>query len=129
MHPTIIPALSRHPSDESDTLRVRQPHFECRDLAQALKLDVYIPGVESGDVEITTRGPDLVVRARKPQRVRLNWRALHLEASQHDYELKLRLGLGLDFAALHADMREGVLHIFVPKRQSGVARVNARRVA
>ncbi|MBA3848552.1 MAG: heat-shock protein Hsp20 [Opitutus sp.] len=130
MHPTIIPALSRRQSDETDASpRVRQPHFECRDLAPALQLDVYVPGVEAGDVEITTRGPDLVVRARKPQRVRPNWRALHLEAAQHDYELKLRLGLGFEFTALHADMRDGVLHIVVPKRQSGVARIHARRVA
>lgn len=130
MPTTIIPALSRLPSIETDSsARVRQPHFECSDLAQALKLAVFIPGVEPTDVEITTRGPDLVVHARKPHPVRVNFSALHLESAQSDYELKLRLGLGLDFDALRADMREGVLNIVVPKKNSAVSRVNARRVA
>jgi HSP20 family protein len=130
MHPTIIPALSRPPSAESDvTPAVRQPHFECRDSTQALKLDVYVPGVEPSGVEITTRGPDLVLLARKAHPVRVNWRALHLESAQRDYELKLRLGHGLDFSALRAEMRDGVLSIVVPKRNSGYSRVNTRRVA
>ncbi|MBA4137274.1 MAG: heat-shock protein Hsp20 [Opitutus sp.] len=130
MPTTIIPALSRQPSDESDaTPNVRQPHFECIDALQALKLAVYVPGVDASDVEITTRGPDLVVHARKAHPVRVNWQALHLESAQRDYELKLRLGHGLDFAALRAEMRDSVLHIVVPKRHSGDARVNARRVA
>lgn len=130
MPTTIIPALSRHHSDAPDaTANVRQPHFECIDSARALKLDVYIPGVDASAVEITTRGPDMVVRARKAHPVRVNWQALHLEAAQRDYELKLRLGHGLDFAALRAEMREGVLTIVVPKRNSGYARVRTPRVA
>lgn len=128
MPTTIIPALSRLPS-ETDSALVRQPHFECSDLPQALKLAVFVPGVEPADVEITTRGPDLVVHARKPHPVRVNFSALHLEAAQRDYELKLRLGLGLDFDSLQADMRDGVLNIVVPKKNSAFSRINARRVA
>lgn len=130
MPTTILPTLSRHHSSLADALSpVRQPHYECAHLPQALKLDVYIPGVEAGDVEIVTRGPDLVVRARKPHRVRVNWQALHLEAVQRDYELRLRLGHGLDFNALHADLRDGVLRIVVPKKNVHEARLPARRVA
>jgi HSP20 family molecular chaperone IbpA len=129
MH-TIIPALSRSSTDDNVTVAdFRQPRYEITELAQALKLDVYIPGVEPSHVAITTRGPDLVVVARKPHLVRMNWRALHLEAAQRDYELKLRLGHGFDFDALHADMRDGVLMIRVPKRNVSVTRATARRVA
>lgn len=129
MPTTIIPALSRHHSSQETSSLVLQPHYECVDLPQALKLDVYIPGVEAGDVEIATRGPDLVVHARKPHPVRVNWQALHLEAAQRDYELQLRLGHGLDFDALHADLRDGVLHLVVPKKNAHEARVHTRRVA
>lgn len=129
MPTTIIPALSRHHSSQETSSLVRQPHYECVDLPQALKLDVYIPGVEAGDVEIATRGPDLVVHARKPHHVRVNWQALHLESAQRDYELKLRLGHGVDFGALAADLRDGVLRVVVPKKNSPAVRINARRVA
>jgi HSP20 family molecular chaperone IbpA len=50
--------------------------------------------------------------------VRVNWQALHLEGLQRDYRLRLRLGLGFDFAQMQADMSDGVLTLSVPKRQA-----------
>ncbi len=129
MH-TIIPALSRSSTDDNVTVAdFRQPRYEITELAQALKLDVFVPGVDPSHVDITTRGPDLVIVARKPHVVRTNWRALHLEAAQRDYELKLRLGHGFDFDALRAEMRDGVLMIRVPKRNVSATRTSVRRVA
>jgi len=129
MH-TIIPALSHSETDRNVAVaEFRQPRYEITDLAQALKLAVFIPGVDPSHVDITTRGPDLVIVARKNHPVRINFAALHLEAAQRDYELKLRLGLGFDFDALRAEMRDGVLMIVVPKRNVSVTRSLARRVA
>jgi HSP20 family molecular chaperone IbpA len=127
MHPSIIPAL-RHPSP-APAATVRQPHFETAHAAEGLRLDVFVPGVEPSGVEITTVGPDLVVRARRAHPVRVNWTALQLETAQRDYELQLRLGRGLDFDGLRAEMRDGILRILVPKRHSGDTRVQAREVA
>jgi HSP20 family molecular chaperone IbpA len=69
-------------------------------------------------VEITTRGPDLIITASKAHVVRINWQALHLEGVQHDYQLSLRLGYGFIFDELQADLREGVLTIIAPKIRS-----------
>ena len=116
---TIIPSLS---SNDTPTPEIRpahrQPHFECTDLPQALKLIILVPGVDARGVEIVTRGPDLVVTARKPQVVRVNWQALHLEGVQRNYQLKLRLGHGFEFTELRADLRDGVLTIVVPKKEA-----------
>jgi HSP20 family protein len=127
MH-TIIPSLSPNdtPTPESRPA-YRQPHFECTELPQALKLTVLVPGVEARGIEIVTRGPDLVVTARKAHVVRVNWQALHLEGVQRDYELKLRLGHGVDFAELRADLRNGVLTIVVPKKEAAWARAALRQ--
>jgi HSP20 family molecular chaperone IbpA len=95
----------------------RSPHYECRDLPQALKLAVYVPGVDATGVDLTTQGTDLLVTARKPHHVRVNWQALHLESAQRDYQLKLRLGAGFDFDTLRATIAKGVLTIVVPKRR------------
>lgn len=94
----------------------RSPNYDCREQADALTLLVYVPGVESPGVEITARGPDLTVTARKQHFVRVNFTALHLEAAQRDYRLTLRLGHHLDFENLHAEIADGVLKIVVPKR-------------
>ena len=109
----------------------RSPHYECMDLPQALKLAVYVPGVDAAGVELTTQGTDLLLTARKPHHVRVNWQALHLEPAQRDYHLKLRLGSGYDFDALRASIARGVLTIVLPKRRPAPAELAAteRQVA
>ena len=105
----------------------RSPHYECQDLPQALKLAVYVPGVEASGVEVTTQGTDLVVTARKTHHVRVNWQALHLESAQRDYQLKLRLGASYDFDHLRAFVAKGVLTIVLPKRRPALADLPARQ--
>jgi HSP20 family molecular chaperone IbpA len=86
------------------------------DQSGALKLVLYVPGVDASGVEITTLGPDLFVTARKTHHVRTNWQALHLEQAQRDYQLKLRLGVGFDYETLQASVTRGVLTIVLPKK-------------
>jgi len=105
----------------------RSPHYECRDLPQALKLAIYVPGVDATGVEVTTADTDLFITARKKHHVRVNWQPLHLESVQRDYQLKLRLGAGYDFDGLRASVAKGVLTIVLPKRRSAVAPVAAQR--
>ena len=108
----------------------RKPHYDCRGQADALQLVVYVPGVDAAGVSIEARGPDLIVTARKTRFVRVNWQALHLEGSQRDYRLRLRLGSGYAYPAMQAEIHQGVLTVTLPKRQgnpAGAARL--RRVA
>ena len=107
----------------------RKPCYDCREQAESVKLTVYVPGVEAAGVEIEGRGPDLVVTARKTHFVRVNWQALHLESAQRDYQLRLRLGHGVDFSALQAEIQNGVLTIVIPKRSSVGEALSSRRVA
>jgi len=117
---------SRFPSTESKQ-EFRSPHYDCVDLPAALKLTLYVPGVDASGVDITTAGPDLFVTARKAHHVRTNWQALHLEGVQRDYQLKLRLGLGFDFEALQASVTRGVLTIVLPKSRLASAGLPARQ--
>jgi HSP20 family protein len=113
---SLSPARDRAGAPASIGL-LRKPNYDCQDLGDALKLTVFVPGVEAAGVEITSRGPDLVVIARKTHFVRVNFSALHLENSQRDYQLRLRLGHGLDYGALRAEIGGGVLTITLPKKQ------------
>lgn len=130
--PAIIhrPHHSRFPRAESKP-DYRAPHYDCMDLPSALQLTLYIPGVEASGVDLTTRGPDLILTARKARHVRPNWPALHLERVQRDYQLKLRLGLGFNFVALAASLNRGVLTIMLPKTRpaSAVLPTRQRQVA
>jgi HSP20 family protein len=104
----------------------RSPSYDCREQSGKVEIVVYVPGVDASGVEIEARGADLMVTARKPHFVRVNWQALHLEPAQRDYQLRLRLGTGLEFRAMRAEIQDGVLTISVPRRQDSLAGHPAR---
>src|SRR5690606_10045501 len=101
--------------------------YDCTQEAGLMKVVVYIPGVEASGVEITLRGPDLIVTARKTHFVRVNWNALHLERAQRDYQLSLRVGNHVDPEGLNAELNDGVLTITLPDKPE--MSVRHRRVA
>ena len=118
----IIPHPIPSAQPDSETTRsFREPIFDCTDLPTALELCVYAPGVDSSGVEIITDGPDLSITARKTHFVRPNFAGLHLEAVQHDYHLKLRLGNGYHFASLRAELADDRLTLWLPKRENARA--------
>ena len=107
----------------------RKPSYDCQDRPDNVTLTVFVPGVDAAGVEIEARAPDPVVTARKAHFVRVNWQALHLESAQRDYQLRLRLGHGLDYARLQAEIHNGVLTVTLPKRLPAVENLRARHVA
>jgi HSP20 family molecular chaperone IbpA len=119
MH-TIINSFQSNGSSRSTEVTpvesFRQPTYECQDQGDAIKLDVFVPGVTAAGVDIEARGPDLLITARKAHYVRVNWSTLHLESAQRDYRLRLRLGLAFDYPAMRAEIHEGILSVTLPKR-------------
>jgi len=116
IHPLKSDSRSRRAGISTQQENLRKPHYDCTEHEDALELAVYVPGVDAAGVEITAKGPDLAVTARKSHFVRVNWHALHLESAQRDYRLVLRLGHGLDFSRLEAEIQNGVLTLKLPKK-------------
>ena len=132
MHTIIRPLVSRSQQKATVSAPVeafRQPVYDCQEHRAAMKLVVYVPGVNSSGVEIEGEGSDLTITARKPHVVRVNWHALNLENAQRDYQLRLRLGSGYDFAAMRAEISHGVLTVTLPKRPEAATPARLRCVA
>lgn len=124
---TTLPTNSRTKAKALASVEAfRQPAYDCQEHGDAMKLTVYVPGVAAAGVEIEGRGADLTVTAKKARFVRVNFSALHLENAQRDYRLRLRLGIGFDFAAMQAEIAHGVLTITVPKRSLAPTRATNR---
>ena len=120
---SLIP-MNRTPGTEPASADAfRQPNYDCKEQRDAMKLTVYVPGVEATGVDIEARGADLTITARKAHFVRVNWQALHLETAQRDYQLRLRLGHSFDYAAMQSEMRHGMLTVTLPKRTPAAARL------
>lgn len=115
---TIIHPLKpvRRPAAAAPT--VSKPRYDCTEHAAAVRLSIYLPEVDPIGVEIVVRGADLIVTGRRRHVVRVNWTALHLEKALHDYELRLRLGAHLNYRALKADLKDGVLTLVIPKKET-----------
>jgi HSP20 family molecular chaperone IbpA len=96
----------------------RRPRFESRDTARTLDLEVFMPGVESDNVELVVDDRDLVVTARKAKPVRLNWQAAHFEAVQPDYQLRVRLQGETDLSRAWAALKHGILTIHIRKKEA-----------
>ncbi len=107
----------------------RQPNYECQDQGDAMKLEVFVPGVSADGVDIEAHGPDLLITARKTHYIRVNWSTLHLEGAQRDYQLRLRLGLVFNYPAMRAEIHEGILSVTVPKRNAVARNPLLQRVA
>ena len=90
------------------------PHFDSTSQPHALKLEVFLPEVDSHGLDITIRDTDLFITAKRRHIVRQNWAALHLESVQRDYALRLRLGPSLDLFALEAELTDGILTLLIP---------------
>ena len=125
---TLIPTSRTVGPETASPDAFRQPNYDTKEQRDAMKLTIYVPGVEAAGVEIEARGADLTITARKSHFVRVNWQALHLETVQRDYQLRLRLGNAFDYTATQAEIRGGVLTVVLPKRAPASAS-RLRRVA
>jgi HSP20 family protein len=120
MHTIIDPVLpeSRPASTRTAAESFCQPKYDTQELHDGIKLVVYLPGIDAAGVDIEAHTRDLMITARRPHLVRVNWQALHLESALRDYRLKLRLGTRFDYPAMHAEISHGVLTVTLPKRAS-----------
>ncbi len=123
MHTIINPKNSdrRIRTAEPAEAGFRKPVYDCQAQGDAVKLVVYVPGVDAAGVSIEATGSDLTVTARKTRFVRVNFPSLNLEGSQHDYRLRLRLGRAFAYEAMQAEMHEGVLVVRLPRRAGELA--------
>jgi HSP20 family molecular chaperone IbpA len=132
MH-TIINSILSQASTRSSEVKIsesfRQPNYECQDQGNAMKLEVFVPGVSADGVDIEAQGPDLLITARKSHYIRVNWSSLHLEGAQRDYQLRLRLGLIFDYSAMRAEIHNGILSVTAPKRNVVGCNLPLQRVA
>ena len=129
MNSTTLLTPGRTPELLDDAATFRQPSYDCQEHRVAMKITVFIPGVDATGVDIEGRGADLTVTARKAHFVRVNFSALHLEHVQRDYRLRLRLGYGYDYANMAAEITHGVLTITLPKRARSELHTHLRKVA
>jgi len=117
---SLIPALNRQPSvsDKAATsfeTQTVKPYHEIRETADAWGLTAYLPGVDKTGMELTVDQHQVRIFARRSGKVPAGWTALYRESTDAPYELILEHENAVDADKIHAELKDGILNLSLPK--------------
>lgn len=94
------------------------PRYQVNETADAYGLTVELPGVSKDGLELSVDGEQIRVVGRRAWRKPEPWTALHRETRDFTYELEIAHGRVIDADKVHAELRDGVLRVSLPKAES-----------
>jgi HSP20 family protein len=127
---TLIPSLSRTPAtaDENrpaDLARTVKPAYEIKETADAWSAAVQLPGVAKDGLEITAEEAQVRIVGRRQWKQPEGWTSLHRETADVPFELVLTHDNAINAEKVSAELRDGVLHVSLPKQEA----IKPRKIA
>jgi len=124
----LVPSLARSParrdSGRSQPAGIK-PLYEARETDEAWGLQVYLPGVAREGLDISAEEGLITIRGRRDWKAPAGWTLLYRESADAPYELVLQHDNTIDVEKIHAELKDGVLRISLPKAEA----VKPRRIA
>jgi HSP20 family molecular chaperone IbpA len=126
----LVPASAQAParcdcdSDPNSEPTVRPLH-EFSETDEAWGLQVYLPGVAKEGLEFTAEEGQIAIRGRRAWKSPADWTALYRESTDAPYEPVLRHDKSIDVEKIHAELKDGVLRVSLPKAEA----VKPRKIA
>jgi HSP20 family molecular chaperone IbpA len=127
---TLIPSRNRavarsENSPASEAGQSVKPLYEIKENDDAWGLTVYLPGVAKDGLEITAEEGQFRIVGRRAWKKPDAWSALYREATDLPFELTLAHDNALDVDKIHAELRDGVLRVSLPKAEA----IKPRKIA
>lgn len=94
------------------------PRHEVTETPEAYGLTVELPGVAKDGLELSVDHQQIRVLGRRAWRKPEGWHALHRESRDATFELVLDHGRVIDADKVHAELRDGVLRVSLPKAEA-----------
>jgi HSP20 family protein len=123
----IVPRLSRTLSGRSDSTTAPaasqpeftlKPAYEITENAEAWGLIAQLPGVTKEGLELTAEEGRVTVRGRRAWQKPEAWTAVYRESVDAPYELTLEHDNTVDADKIHAELKDGVLRVSLPKAEA-----------
>lgn len=125
----LVPRLSRaisrreentNPSTEPEfTLK---PVYELKENPDAWGLTVYLPGVAKDGLELSAEDNSINIRGRRAWQKPDGWTQLYRESVDAPYALTLEHDNSVDVEKIHAELKDGVLRVSLPKAEAAKPR-------
>lgn len=91
------------------------PDYEIKESGDAFGLEVFLPGVRRDDLNLSVEGRELALTAARSWQKPQEWNTVWSETQGIDYRLHLTLPEGLEQDNIHAELKDGVLRLTLPK--------------
>lgn len=111
------PVVSRGQRDE-DLGPTVEPRYEVKETDEAFGLTVTLPGVTKKDLEITAEANSLRIVGKRSWSRPEDWTVLYRETTDATYLLELDHDNAVDAEKVHAELRDGVLRLSLPKAEA-----------
>ena len=115
--------MNRISKTQAASRAVIRPTMDIVEREGGIFLYLDLPGVEKEDLIVESQGNDLLVDAYTSYGLDDNERLHNLEFAEVRYQGKFSLPDDVDRHAISAELRNGVLMIFMPKRGIGPERI------
>lgn len=117
----LVPRLSRREGDGNGsgaTEYTVRPEYEIKETPEAWGLTVYLPGVSKDSLEITAEEGVLTVRGRRGWKRPEAWTNVWRESDDSPFELSLEHDNSVDVERVHAEIKDGILRLSLPKAEA-----------
>ena len=118
---SIMPGFTRNASnneDEKPASPAVKPLYEVKETAEAYGLVVQLPGVAKDGLSITSEEGMLAVRGERGWKRPAGWTSLYRESTDLPFELSLQHDNAIDVDKIHAELRDGILRVALPKTEA-----------
>lgn len=120
----IIPRLSRTLGREAASTTASEleftvkPAYEIKETDEAWGLTVHLPGVAKEGLELTAEEGLVTIRGRRTWRQPEGWTSLYRESVDAPYVLNLEHDNTVNADGIHAELKDGVLRVSLPKAEA-----------
>ncbi len=101
------------------------PRYEIKENTDAFGLEVWLPGVAKDGLELTIHEGELTIVGRRTWKKPEAWTQLYRETPLADFNLTLAHDNTFDAEKVHAELRDGVLRVTLPKAEA----IKPRKIA
>ncbi|HLP26965.1 MAG TPA: Hsp20/alpha crystallin family protein [Acidobacteriota bacterium] len=127
--PRLTRAVSRDQSSGSnaatETEYTIKPLYELKETEEAWGLTVQLPGVAKDGLELSVEDNVISLRGRRAWQKPEGWTPLYRESVDAPYALSLEHDNSVDVDKIHAELKDGVLRVSLPKAEA----VKPRKIA
>ncbi|HLP26670.1 MAG TPA: Hsp20/alpha crystallin family protein [Acidobacteriota bacterium] len=128
--PRLSRAISRRENTDgsnaaNDAEYTIKPLYELKETEDAWGLTVQLPGVAKDGLELSVEDSVLSIRGRRVWQKPEGWTQLYRESVDAPFALALEHDNSVDVDKIHAELKDGVLRVSLPKAEA----VKPRKIA